>query len=89
MEGVDQVKDITEKTNENVECVHGAQAKHIWLIFLFEQIYWVNYQENYDHAADVAFKLGSESRIGFWMLQIWVLNVAYFRHGFQCCRFGF
>lgn len=64
--GVDQVKDITEKTNENVkEGVYEAQGKHIWLTFLFEESHWVNYQENRDHVADLASELAFEFRIGF------------------------
>ena len=45
MEGVDQVKDITEKTNKKVkEGVNETQGKHIWLTFLFEDIHWLNDQ---------------------------------------------
>ena len=68
MEGVDQVKNITEKTNKKVEeGGNEMQGKHIWLAFLFEEIRWVNHQENLDNVADLASELATESRIGFWI----------------------
>ena len=45
VEGVDQVKDITEKTNRKLEeGVNETEGKDISLTFLFEEIHWVNDQ---------------------------------------------
>ena len=44
-EGVDQVKEITEKTNRKVEeGVNETEGKDISLTFLFEEMHWVNDQ---------------------------------------------
>ena len=68
VEGVDQVKDITEKTNRKLEeGVNETEGKDISITFLFEEIHWVNDQQNPDHVADLASELVTESSIGFWI----------------------
>ena len=51
---IKQVKDIIKNTNDEVKKGFTiTQGKHVSLIFWFDDIHSVNYQENLDHIGHV------------------------------------